>query len=107
MSTYFELLLVAAIVVYIVDLSGFTQTWLGWLSKLLKGPVRQLRPFSCGQCMTWWCCLLWLLLRHQFTLPLVAYSAGLAFFSITVQNVLIFLREGLLFCLRKLNDLWM
>ena len=51
MSTYFELLLVAAIVVYIVDLSGFTQTWLGWLSKLLKGPVRQLRPFSCGQCM--------------------------------------------------------
>ena len=107
MSTYFELLLVAAIVVYIVDLSGFTQTWLGCLSKLLKGPVRQLRPFSCGQCMTWWCCLLWLLLRHQFTLPLVAYSAGLAFFSITVQNVLIFLREGLLFCLRKLNDLWM
>ena len=107
MSTYFELLLVTAVVVYIVALSGFTSTWLGWLSKLLKGPVRQLRPFSCAQCMTWWCCLAWLLFRHQFTLPLVAYSAALAFFSITVENVLIFLREGILFCLRKLNELWM
>ena len=106
MSIYFELLLVTAIVVYIVALSGWTQTWLGWLSKLCKGPVRQLRPFSCAQCMTW-CCLGWLLLKDSFTLPLVAYSAGLAFFSITVENVLIFLREGLLFLLRKMNELWM
>ena len=107
MSIYFELLLVTAIVVYIVALSGWTQTWLGWLSKLCKGPVRQLRPFSCAQCMTWWCCLGWLLLKDSFNLPLVAYSAGLAFFSITVENVLIFLREGLLFLLRKMNELWM
>ena len=107
MTLYSELLLVAAIVVYIVSLSGWTESWLGWLSKLLKGPVRQLRPFSCAQCMTWWCCLAWCLFRGQFTLPLVAYSAALAFFSITLENVLIFLREGLLFVLRKLNELWM
>ena len=56
MSIYFDLLLVTAIVVYIVALSGFTQTWLGWLSKFTArygyGPVHQLRPFSCPQCMT-------------------------------------------------------
>ena len=107
MSIYFELLLVTAIVVYIVALSGWTQTWLGWLSKLCKGPVRQLRPFSCAQCMTWWCCLAWALFRGQFSLPTVAASAGFAFFSITLENVLIFIREGLLWLVGKLNALWM
>lgn len=107
MNIYFELLLVAAVVSYVVALSGFTQTWLGWLSKLLKGPVRSLRPFSCSQCMTWWCCLAWCLFRGQLSLPLVAYSAGLAFFSMTLENFLIFLREALLWCLGKLNALWM
>lgn len=111
MSIYSDLLLVAAVVVYIVALSGFTQTWLGWLSKFTArygyGPVHQLRPFSCAQCMTWWCCLLWALLQGELTLPVVAYSAALAFFSITLENVLIFIREGLLWLLTKLNALWM
>lgn len=107
MSIYFELLLVAVVVVYIVALSGWTESWLGWLSKFTARygypPVHSLRPFSCAQCMTWWCCLAWILFRGSFTLPLVAYSAGLAFFSITVENVLIFLREALLWVLSKLN----
>ena len=107
MSIYFELLLVSVVVDYIVALSGFTSVWLGWLSRLLGGRVTSFRPFSCAQCMTWWCCLGWLLFRGQFTLPLVATSALLAFFSITIENVLIFIKEGLLFCLRKLNKLWM
>lgn len=111
MSIYSDLLLVAAIVVYVVALSGFTQTWLGWLSKFTArfgyGPVHQLRPFSCPQCMTWWCCLLWAAFQGQLTLPVVAYCAALAFFSITLENVLIFIREGLLWLITKLNRLWM
>lgn len=111
MSIYIELLLVTAVVVYIVALSGWTQAWLGWLSKFTAkhgyGQVRQLRPFSCSQCMTWWCCLLWALIRGRLSLPLVAYSGALAFFSITVENILIFIREGSLWCLHKLNSLWM
>lgn len=100
MSIYLELLLVAVVVVYVVSLSGWTDTWLGWLSKFTArhgyGPVRELKPFSCAQCMTWWCCLLWCLIRGRFSLPLVAYSAGLAFFSLTLENVSIFIRDGLL-----------
>lgn len=111
MNIYSDLLLVAVIVVYVVALSGFTQTWLGWLSKFTArygyGPVHQLRPFSCAQCMTWWCCLLWAAIRGELSLPVVAYSAGLAFFSITLENVLIFIREALLWLVSKLNELWM
>ena len=111
MNIYLQLLLLAAVVVYIVDLSGWTQTWLGWLSAFTRrhgyGPVTSLRPFSCSQCMVWWCSLAWCLISHQFTLPLVAYCAGLAFFSITLHEVLIFLREGLLYLLGRLNELWL
>ena len=100
MSIYIELLFITAIVVYIVGLSGWTDTWLGWLSAFTKlmgrGPVRELRPFSCPQCMVWWCCLAWLLYQGAFTLPLIAYSAGLAFFSNTIQNLCISIREALL-----------
>lgn len=108
MSVYLELLLLAVIVVYIVSLSGWTDTWLGWLSRFTArhgyGPVRSLRPFSCSQCMTWWCCLAWCLVRGQFTLPLVAYCAALAFNSLTLQNLCISIREGLLKALRIFDE---
>ena len=108
MSIYLELLFLAVIVVYIVSLSGWTDTWLGWLSRFTArhgyGPVRSLRPFSCSQCMTWWCCLAWCLVRGQFTLPLVAYCALLAFNSLTLQNLCISIREGLLKVLRIFDE---
>ena len=111
MNIYLQLLLLSAVVVYIVDLSGWTETWLGWLSKFTRrhgyGPVTSLRPFSCSQCMTWWCTLAWCLIFDRLDIVLVAYCAGLAFFSITLHEVLIFLREGLLYILGRLNGLWM
>lgn len=107
MNIYIELLLVTLVVIFIVDLSGWTDTWLGWLSKFTtkygRGPVRELRPFSCSLCMTWWCCLAWLIIKGQFTLPLVAYSAGLATFSNTIQNLCISIREGMLELIALVN----
>lgn len=107
MTTYTNLLLITAVVVYVVDLSGFTQSWLGWLSRLLGGPVKSFRPFSCSLCMTWWVTLLYCILRGELTIPLVAYCAALSFFSITVNQLFIFLRESLLWMIRKMNGLWM
>lgn len=108
MSIYLELPLLAVVVVYIVSLSGWTDTWLGWLSRFTArhgyGPVRSLRPFSCSQCMTWWCSLAWCLVRGQFTLPLVAYCALLAFNSLTLENLCISIREGLLKALRTFDE---
>ena len=110
MNIYLQLLLVTAIVVYIEGLSGWTETWLGWLSRFTQrhgaGPVRSLRPFSCSACMTWWCCLLWAFLQGELTLPVVAASAGFAFLSITFEKVLIFLREWTLWLLDKIGPIW-
>lgn len=107
MSIYLQLLLVAAVVVYIVDLSGWTQTWLGWLSRFTTRhgypAVKELRPFSCSLCMTWWICLLYAYLRNSFTLPVVAYIAGLSFLSITLRELFIFISETLTNAIANLN----
>lgn len=108
MNIYIELLLVAAIVVYVVDLSGWTDTWLGWLSRFTaaygRSPVRSLRPFSCSLCMVWWTGLVWAALRGGFTLPVVAYCAALSFFSNTLVNILIFIKETLTGAIAKLDE---
>lgn len=107
MSIYIDLALLWAVVVFIVDCSGFTAAWLKLLSRFTTRhgypPVKELRPFSCSLCMTWWICLLYAYLRNSFTLPVVAYIAGLSFLSITLYNLFIFIREVLTNTITKLN----
>ena len=107
MNIYLELLLLAAIVVYIVDLSGWTQTWLGWLSKFTRrygyGPVKELRPLSCSLCMTWWTGLAWALIRDDFSVRIIAYVAALSFLSLTLRELFIFIRETLTNAIARLN----
>ena len=109
MNIYLELLLVSSVVVYVVDISGFTQSWKEGLASLLSGGrTNRLRwsgrPFSCSLCMTWWCCLAWALIRHQLSLPVVAASAGFSCFSITLCNLLIFIRETATLFISRLNE---
>ena len=107
MSIYLSLLLLACVVVYVVDLSGWTDAWLKALSRFTtrRGypPVKSLRPFSCSKCMVWWCSIAWILIRGQFTLPVVAYIAGLSFLSITLRELFIFIRETLTNAIANLN----
>lgn len=107
MSIYLQLLLLAAVVVYIVDLSGWTDFWLGRLSRFTRAhgypPVKSLRPFSCSSCMTWWCGLAWAYIHGQLTLPVIAYTAGLSFLSITLYELFIFISETLTNGIAKIN----
>lgn len=106
MNIYVEILIIAAVVVYIVDLSGFTDAWLGWLSKALGGPVRSLRPFSCSQCMVWWCGLLWAFLQGNGSILVIGYCAALAFLSNTIYSVFLFIREWTKFIISRLMPRW-
>ena len=96
MKIYLDLLLVAAITIYIVDLSGFTESWRSALKNALKAKdLKPIRPFDCSLCMVWWVCLAYSLISQTLTLPIVAYIAGLSFLSIPLGQFLIFIREGL------------
>ncbi len=104
---YAELATVAAIVVYIVGCSGFTTSWRTAIARALHLKEHQLRPlppFDCATCMTWWTCLAWALIRHDFTLWTVAASAALSLLSIPIQDFLLLVREGISSLFRKLFD---
>lgn len=102
MKAIVELILVALVTIYVVDLSGFTDTWLKFLSAYKGRKITELKPFSCSLCMVWWMCLAFLLMSAKLTLPLVAFSALLSFLSIPMGQILVLLREVILYIVNKL-----
>lgn len=106
MTIYAQLPIVAAIVVYIVDVSGFTDSWKAALARFIRRPetaLRPIKPFDCGLCMTWWCCLIWALVHGQLTLLTAAESALLSSLSIPIGQILVFIREALCWVLDKIT----
>ena len=94
MNTYIQLLLVAAITIYIVDISGFTESWRSILAGMLHlGRLKPLPPFDCGKCMTWWVCLIYALCVGCLSLGTIAFAALLSHLSIPIGAFLIFIRE--------------
>lgn len=103
MTIYIELLLITSITIYIVDLSGFTESWRSALTRLLKArDLKPIKPFDCGQCMTWWVCIIFSICAGTFSLPVLAYIALLSFLSLPLGQLLIFIREGMVSLINKM-----
>lgn len=105
MKTITDLILVALVTIYIVDLSGFTDAWLRVLSNYYHRKISELKPFSCSLCMVWWVCLAFLLMSAKLTLPMVAFSALLSMMSVPIGQLLILIREAINSIINKLMDL--
>lgn len=103
MNPYLDILLLSLLVIYIVDLSGFTDAWLAAFSRWLGRTVREVRPFSCSLCMVWWAGVIYAAVTRNFTLPVLAYIALLSFLSMTISNLFIFLREKLLQWINRIS----
>ena len=107
MSIYLELPLLAVVVVYVIDLSGFTTSWRGFLSRRIglrdDTELRPLPPFDCGKCMTFWACLLFAALTHRLDLPVLAFCSLLSMLSDTISGVLLFIHELLDFLLERIT----
>ena len=111
MSIYINLLLLAAIVTWVVDCSGFTDTLLDLASAFTRKfgypPVKSLRPFTCSLCATWWSTIIYTIIAGQFSLPIIAYCAALAGLSKTLAKFFIFITESLDLVIGKLMDRWL
>lgn len=105
MKTYIDLLLLAVITIYIVDLSGFTESWRSALTRALKAKsLKPIRPFDCSLCMTWWVGIIYAVCNGSVTLPVLAFIAALSFLSLPISQVFIFIREGISFLLSKMME---
>lgn len=96
MKTIIDILLVASVTIYIVDLSGFTDSWRSALARLLKiseSALRPIKPFDCGKCMTWWVCLIYIICVGKVTLAYIAFIAFLSHMSQPIGQLLVLLRE--------------
>lgn len=105
MKTIIDLILVALVTIYIVDLSGFTETWLSFLSHYKGRKITELKPFSCSLCMVWWVCLIYAAIVGNLTIPVVAFIALLSFLSVPCGQLLMLIREAILKVINKLMDL--
>lgn len=105
MNAYIEYLLITCLIVYIVDLSGFTQSWKGWVSHLLGGRCKIGKPFDCSLCMTWWVCLILAHLQGCISIPMCAYIAALSFCADIIGQGLNIVKEFIKMALRYLYKL--
>lgn len=77
MNIYLQQLVLAAAVVYIVDVSGFTESWREALARWLHvSELRALPPFDCGKCMTFWSTLVWTAVHGELSLFTFASCAA-------------------------------
>ena len=93
------------VTIYIVDLSGFTETWLNILSNYRGRKITGLKPFSCSLCMVWWVCLIYAAIAGILTLPVVALIALLSLLSVPLGQLLMLIRESFLKVINKLMDM--
>lgn len=94
---YIDLLTIALMWVVILDTTDFYDRVTGGIrAALTGGKFRKpfyVKPFCCSLCMTWWSGVVYLLLTHNLTLLHVGYVLGLSFFTPTLKDVLLLVRD--------------
>lgn len=105
MKAIIDIILVALVTIYIVDLSGFTETLLKVISAYKGRKITELKPFSCSLCMVWWVCLIYAAIVGNLTIPVVALIGLLSLLSVPFGQLLMLIREAFLKVINKLMDM--
>lgn len=104
MSIYIQQLILAWVVVFVIDLSGFTDAWRDALTRALHlHELRPLKPFDCSLCMTWWVTLIYPICTGDFSLLTIATAAALAFMSSTISRLALFIYDTLMWVINKVT----
>ena len=93
-----NLFIISVIWVLILDLCGFARTIDKTMYKIFY-PGRPSRedahfpPLDCSLCMTWWTCLIYLIVVNALTLPNIAIALLFAWGTTIEKDVLIFVKD--------------
>lgn len=97
-----NIILIAALAVYISDLSGFPDSVKEGLTIIFGRRVVRLKPLDCSLCMTWWATLIYTIAAHKVSVPNIALCALLSFLSSEIAGTLRLVKEAAAFIIRKI-----
>lgn len=96
MTTFASITLAAAVAVYVVDVSGFTESWRALLARWLRvKALRPLPPFDCGKCAAFWTGIITAAVLHDLSLATVALSALCSLLALPAGQFMLFIRESI------------
>lgn len=91
---YLDLLAIAAIAVFIIDISGVIDEVEGYIRRKYNLPLFKIpKPFSCSLCTTFWCGIIYLLLYNKLCALNILYVCVLAMFTPIILNLLESMRD--------------
>lgn len=85
--------------VYIIDISGFTDAWRGLVARMVHIPERQLRPlkpFDCSTCMCFWINLIYALATGEGVIISAVIAAFAAFCAPIASQAILLIKETIL-----------
>ena len=94
-----NLFILTCIIVFIIDLSGFVDEMVKrvYYKYIKVGDyhtlIPKLKPFSCASCLNFWVGTIYILATGTFTMPLFAYVCMLSFFSTTIGDILVMIKD--------------
>ena len=106
---YLNLLCIAVIVVFVVDISGVVDSikrviW-KWLIKDRPYKEYQFKLLDCSLCLTHHICLLFALLTGQFSLLVWMYICGLSMLTKVIKGLMVLVSDILIKCENKIEDI--
>ena len=96
-----NIVLINLIFILGLDCTDFPQHIKSWLQKwITKGKFSSgdydLKPFLCSTCMTFWTCLIYIILSVGLNLQMIFFSLALAVFSPVTASIINFIKNGIL-----------
>ena len=106
--TYLNILLIAVICVIVIDLSGFVDSIKHLIWRIAFGKTKpykdfDMKPFDCSLCSTFWLSIIYLLIIHELSIPLIAYILVIAYFTTTLKDIILFIKD---FFIKILDELY-
>lgn len=90
-----QLLIIATIITFMIDYSGFIQEMESSASRILKIRFHIPKPFSCGLCMTFWTGLVYVIIT-DFTLINLGFVCLAAYSTVIINEVLNLIRDSVI-----------
>ena len=98
-------LLIIATCVCIFQLTGFIQNLKSKIARWLSVDDWKisLKPFDCSLCLTFWCCILYILFKSEFSLLNLLLVFTVSYLAPVLEDLLLGIREFLLRLSKHIN----